>query len=138
MGHVLVSSPRVSSRVVESGRDLNLPCHVAEHKMKLTRRWSRRRGGVAWWLNHRDDGVERLLFCGSLGAMSLSSPKCLVIMGEEVGITGVWMTGVEHCGLESTRRKVISVESEGINDTDQSRHGRRYAASSAVSNVEDC
>jgi hypothetical protein len=89
-------------------------------------------------VDHRDDGVERLLFRGSLGTMSLSSPKCLVVVGEEVGITGVWMTGVEHRGLESTRRKVIGVESEGINDTDQSRHGQRYDASSAVSNVEDC
>jgi hypothetical protein len=40
-------------------------------------------GGVARWLNRCDDVVERLLFCGSLGAMSLSSPECLVVVGED-------------------------------------------------------
>jgi hypothetical protein len=46
-------------------------------------------GGVARWLNRCDDGVERLLFPISLGAMSLSSPECLVVVAEEVGVTGV-------------------------------------------------
>jgi hypothetical protein len=66
------------------------------------------------------------------------APERLVVVGEEVGVTDVWMIGVQGRGPESTWRKVIGVESEGINGTDWSRRGRQYASSSAVSNVEDC
>jgi hypothetical protein len=38
----------------------------------------------------------------------------------------------------STWRKVIGFGPEGVNAADRSRRGRRYAASSAVSSVEDC
>jgi hypothetical protein len=37
----------------------------------------------------------------------------LVIIGEEVGVAGRWLTGVKYRGLESTRHKVIDVKLEG-------------------------
>jgi hypothetical protein len=37
----------------------------------------------------------------------------LVIVGEEVGVAGRWLTEVEYRGPESTRHRVIGVESEG-------------------------
>jgi hypothetical protein len=61
----------------------------------------------------------------------------LVVVGEEVGIAIMWMTGLEHHKMESTQRKVIGVRPEGINGMDRSRPGRWYAASNAVSNEED-
>jgi hypothetical protein len=68
--------------------------------------------------------------------MSLSSPGRLIIVGEEVGIVGVWLTGVEYHGPESTRHKVIGVEpkgvdaASGVNAADWSRRGIRSLASS--------
>jgi hypothetical protein len=38
----------------------------------------------------------------------------LVIIVEEVGVVGIWLTGVEYHGLESTRRKVIGVKPEYV------------------------
>jgi hypothetical protein len=48
------------------------------------------------------------------------------------------MTGVEHHEPKSMQHKVIGVGPEGVDATDQSRCGRRYVASSAVSKIEDC
>jgi hypothetical protein len=39
--------------------------------------------------------------------------ECFVIAGEEVGVAGRWLTGVECREPESTRHKVIGVEPEG-------------------------
>jgi hypothetical protein len=38
----------------------------------------------------------------------------LIIVGEEVGVAGVWLTGIEYRGSKSTRHKVISVEPKGV------------------------
>jgi hypothetical protein len=45
--------------------------------------------------------------------MLLRAPECLIIVGEEVGVAGRWLTGDEYRGSESTQHKVIGVESEG-------------------------
>jgi hypothetical protein len=37
----------------------------------------------------------------------------LVIVGEEVGVAGKWLAGVEYRGPKSTQHKVIDVELEG-------------------------
>jgi hypothetical protein len=38
----------------------------------------------------------------------------LVIVGEEVGVAGRWLTGVEYHGPELTQHKVIGVEPKGV------------------------
>jgi hypothetical protein len=38
----------------------------------------------------------------------------LVVVGEEVGVAGVWLIGIEYRGLESTRHKVIGAEPKGV------------------------
>jgi hypothetical protein len=38
----------------------------------------------------------------------------LIIIGEEVDVAGMWLTGVEYRGPESTRYGVIGVEPEYV------------------------
>jgi hypothetical protein len=52
----------------------------------------------------------------------------LVIVGEEVGVAGVWLTGVEYLEPESTRHKVIDVELKGVDAVERSRRGVRSSA----------
>jgi hypothetical protein len=53
-------------------------------------------------------------FADHYGQCCCRAPECLVIVGEEVGIAGVWLTGVEYRGLESMQHKVIGIEPEGV------------------------
>jgi hypothetical protein len=47
----------------------------------------------------------------------------LVIVGEEVGVVGMWLIGVEYRGPESTRHKVIGVKLKGVDAAERSRCG---------------
>jgi hypothetical protein len=38
----------------------------------------------------------------------------LIIVGDEVGVADVWLTGVEYRGVESTQHEVIGVEPEYV------------------------
>jgi hypothetical protein len=38
----------------------------------------------------------------------------LIIVGDEVGVADVWLTGVEYRGPESTQHEVIGVEPEYV------------------------
>jgi hypothetical protein len=38
----------------------------------------------------------------------------LIIVGEEVGVAGMWLTAVEYHGPESTRHEIIGVETEYV------------------------
>jgi hypothetical protein len=46
------------------------------------------------------------------GNVIVEPPSVLIIVGNEVGVADVWLTGVEYRGPESTQDEVIGVEPE--------------------------
>jgi hypothetical protein len=60
----------------------------------------------------------------------------LVIVGEEVDIAGVWLTGVKYHRPESTRHKVIDIELKDVDAAEQSRRGGLESTLRKVIGVE--